>query len=259
MMIVDLQGLARRMLADYDAGTPGRSPGEPFDLGIARAYALQAEIARLRERRGERVIGYKIGCTSRTIQAQLGVEEPIFGRLFDTGCHSSGARLDSARYANPAIEGELAIRLSRDLPSGPLTDDECAAAIGSVFPVIELHHYVLPQVGPPLAALIASGGMHGGLVLAMQETTCSGGFPAVEGLEVTVDGRPVGMTREPWTMGGPATTLRWLSAHLAGWGLQLRRGQVILTGSPLPLFPVEPGSRVVAEARPLGMSCVEID
>jgi 2-keto-4-pentenoate hydratase len=259
MMVVDLQELARRMLADYDARTPGRSPGEPLDFETAQAYALQAEIARLRERRGERVIGYKIGCTSRTIRAQLGVEEPILGRLFDTGCHPSGVLLHSARFANLAIEGELAIRLSRDLPPGPLTDGEYAAAIGSVFPVIELHHYVLPQIGTPLAALIASGGMHAGLVLAMQETTCSGGFPAVEGLEVTINGRPVGTTREPWTMGGPAATLRWLSDRLAGWGLPLRRGQVILTGSPLPLSPVAPGSRIVAEARPLGMSCVEID
>jgi 2-keto-4-pentenoate hydratase len=258
-MVVDLQELARRMLADYDASTPGRPQGEPLDLETAKAYALQSEIARLRERRGERIIGYKIGCTSRIIQAQLGVREPIFGRLFDTGCHPSGALLHSAHFASLAIEGELAIRLSRDLPSGPRTDDEYAVAMGSVFPVIELHHYVLPQVGPPLAALIASGGMHAGLVLAMQETTCSGGFPAVEGLEVTINGRPVGTTREPWTMGGAAATLRWLSARLAGWGLPLRRGQVILAGSPLPLFPVAPGSRIVAEARPLGISSVAID
>ena len=60
-------------------------------------------------------------------------------------------------------------------------------------------------------------------------------------------------------MGGPAAALRWLSARLAGWGLPLRRGQVILTGSALPLFPVKPGGRVVAEARPIGMSRVGID
>ncbi len=75
---------------------------------------------------------------------QLGVTEPIFGRLFDTECHPSGVRLASTRYANLAIEGELAIRLSRDLPGDPLSDRGYNGAIGSVFPVIELHHYVLP-------------------------------------------------------------------------------------------------------------------
>jgi 2-keto-4-pentenoate hydratase len=143
-MVVDLQELAQRMLADYDARTPGRLFGEPLDLTTVQAYALQAEIARLREQRGEKVIGYKVGCTSRPIQVQLGVKEPIFGRLFDTECQPSGVHLSSARYANLAVEGEMAVRLSKDLPSEPLSAEECREAIAEVFPVIELHHYVLP-------------------------------------------------------------------------------------------------------------------
>jgi 2-keto-4-pentenoate hydratase len=258
-MAVDLDDLARRMLADYDARTPGERSGGLIGLTTVEAYALQAAVVRLRERRGEHVIGYKVGCTSRDIQEQLGVEEPIFGRLFDTGCHPCGVRLTSVHYANPAIEGELAIRLARDLPRDPLADDEYAAAIESVFPVIEMHHFVLPHDGPPLAALIASGGMHAGMVLAERETTCSDQIPLVEELDVTIDGRLVGATREPWTMGGPAATLRWLTARLAESGLQLRRGQVILTGSPLPLFPVGSGSRILAECRPLGRSSAEMD
>ena len=60
-MVVDLREMARRMLADYDARTPGQLFAEPLDLTTVQAYALQAEIARLREERGERVIGYKVG------------------------------------------------------------------------------------------------------------------------------------------------------------------------------------------------------
>ena len=120
-MIVDLNELAVRMLGDYDARTPGQLIGELIDLTTGQAYALQTEIARLREERGEKVIGYKVGCTSRTIQDQLGIKEPIFGRLFDPECHRSGVHLPYKRYANLAIEGELAIRLLRDLPSSPLS------------------------------------------------------------------------------------------------------------------------------------------
>src|SRR5947209_175427 len=115
-MVDTVQELAQRMLADYDARTPGQLCGEPLDLTTAGAYALQAEIARLRQQRGEKVIGYKVGCTSKRIQVQLGVNEPIFGRLFDTECHPSGVHLSWARYANLAVEGEMAVRLSRDLP-----------------------------------------------------------------------------------------------------------------------------------------------
>ena len=74
-MVVDLQELARRMLADYDATTPCQVFGEPLDLTTVQAYALQTEIARLREQRGEKVIGYKVGCTSPAVQRQLGIAE----------------------------------------------------------------------------------------------------------------------------------------------------------------------------------------
>src|ERR1039457_5132459 len=94
-MVATLEELAQRMLADYDARTPGQFVGEPLDLTTAQAYALQAEIARLREQRGEKVIGYKVGCTSRPIQEQLGVKEPMFGRIFHTECHPSGVHLSS--------------------------------------------------------------------------------------------------------------------------------------------------------------------
>ena len=69
--------MAMRQLADYDAKTPGRLSCRPLALTIAQAYAVQAEVGRLRERRGERIIGYKVGCTSKPIQEQLGVQEPI--------------------------------------------------------------------------------------------------------------------------------------------------------------------------------------
>jgi 2-keto-4-pentenoate hydratase len=255
----ELSVWATHLLSDFDALRPWRSFVPPDGLPLDQAYALQGEVARLRVARGERVIGYKVGCTSRSIQDQLGIREPIFGRVFDTGCVSNGSRLAHARFASLAIEGELAIRLSRDLPRGPLLDEDYIEAIESVFPVIELHHYDLPVPGPPAAALIASGGMHAGLVLSEQEMMCSHGVPIVNELDVAIDDRTVSTTREPWTMGGPSATLRWLTRRLAEWDMQLQRGQVILTGSALPLFRVEPGCRVVARARPLGMSSAAID
>jgi len=259
MTLDELCELARLILEDFDARRPGRCAELRTGLTIEQAYSLQQAVVTIREQRGEKVIGYKIGCTSRPIQVQLGVKEPIFGRLFDTECFPSGARLLSAHYANLAIEGELAIRLSHDLPCRSLSDEEYIRAIGSVMPVIELHHYVVPQNAEPLCALIASSGMHAGLVLPLQETTCSGRVPTVKDLDVTINDRVVGTASEPWTMGGPALALRWLTSRLAESGLQVLRRQVILTGSALPLFPVKPGSRVVAKARPLGMSFVKID
>ncbi len=258
-MVVDLQELARRMLADYDTRTPGRLFGEPFDLTAVKAYALQAEIARLREERGEKVIGYKVGCTSRVIQEQLGVDEPIFGRLFDTECQLSGVHLSSARYANLAVEGEIAVRLSKDLPGEPLSANECREACAEMFPVIELHHYVLPAAWPPGQWLIASSVMHAGLVLAEAESRCSGLVSAAHSISIRINEVVLGFVEAADSLTCNIESLRWLASRFAQFGLQLCKGQVILTGSPMKLYPVVPGDRVVVEAPPLGMSCLEID
>jgi 2-keto-4-pentenoate hydratase len=258
-MVDNHQVLARRMLADYDARTPGRLVCEPLDLTTVQAYAVQAEVARLRVQRGERIIGYKVGCTSRSIQAQLGVTEPIFGRLFDTECHPSGVHLSATCYANLALEGEMAVRLSRDLPSEPLSAEECREAIAEVFPVIELHHYVLPGAWPPGQWLIASNGMHAGLVLAESETRRSGLTNVAHTLSIRINEVVVGAVEDAASLTCPIESLRWLADRLAQFGRQLYKGQVILTGSPMRLYPVAPGSRIVVEAPPLGASCAEID
>ncbi|TSA02990.1 MAG: hypothetical protein D4R77_11900 [Planctomycetaceae bacterium] len=258
-MVVDVQELARRMLADYDARTPGQSFAEPIDLTTPQAYALQAEIARLRELRGEQVIGYKVGCTSRAIQAQLGVNEPLFGRLFGTECHSSAVHLSAARFANLAVEGELAVRLGADLSGSTVSADECRRAIDEVFPVIELHHYVLPATWPCGQWLIASGGMHAGFILAETERGSAAPANRACSLNVRINDLVVGSVEDSELLTRPIDSLRWLADRLAQVNVQLRKGQVILTGSPMRLFPVAPGSRIVVEAPPLGACCVQID
>jgi len=250
--------LATRQLADYDARTPNRMFARPFELTAAQAYQLQEEVARLRQQRGESVIGYKVGCTSRAVQEQLGIEQPILGRLFDTGCHDSGTLLSHARYAQLAVEGELAIRLSRDVPGSALPDAAYEEAIQDVFPVIELHHFVLCSPRPYCPELIASNGMHAGVVLAEQETRYSGLSNAVRSLNIRINEVVVEAVSDSESITSPIGSLRWLAERLMGLGLRLSKGQLILTGSPMKLYPVGPGSKIVVEAPPLGKSWAEI-
>jgi 2-keto-4-pentenoate hydratase len=258
-MVVALHELAPRMLADYDARTQGQCTVEALDLTTAQAYALQAEIARLRVQRGEKVIGYKVGCTSRAIQMQLGVKEPIFGRLFDTECHPSGAHLSSARYANLAVEAEMGVRLSQDLSDAPLSAEACRDAIAELFPVIELHHYVLPPAWSPGQWLIASNGIHAGFVLPDREPRPAGSVHCDYSLQIHINEVVVGTAEDAASLVHPIESVRWLAGRLATFRLRLFQGQLILTGSPLPLYPVAPGSRIVVEAPPLGVSCLTID
>lgn len=270
--------MMRHRAAAFQDATPGRTeaalracrehaPGGAWwagvldgwsDLTLPAAYSLAEEIARVRAGRGERWIGYKLGCTSSAVQRQLGTDQPIFALLFEHGRLTSGGRLSAGRYVNLAVEGELALRLAADLCGADLSDAHILEAIGSVFPVIELHHLVLPVGTPRAAAMAATGGLHAGMVLPEAEPAGRAGVQDGCLLRVSIDGRPVGATQAVWTMGSPAAAVRWLAARLAERGQTLRRGQIILTGSPLSLFPVRVGNTVLVEAPPLGSCCVEI-
>jgi 2-keto-4-pentenoate hydratase len=255
-MAVDLEEMARRILTDFPGRTPGQICCEVLNLTTAQAYGLQAEIARLREQRGERVIGYKVGCTSPAVQQQLGIGEPIFARVFDTGRFPSGHSLSFSGFANLAVEGELAVRLGRDVSASSVGGDDCRAAIASAFPVIELHHYVLRSPRPSLSELVASGGMHAGLVLAEHEAVV--GLRELESLSVWIDDERVGQVSGADVTESAVRSLSWLADRLAEEGLTLARGQVVLTGSLLPLYTLRPGSRVVVALPPLGRSSAVI-
>jgi 2-keto-4-pentenoate hydratase len=250
--------MAQTMLLDYDARTPGRLFAQPLEWTISEAYALQHRIAQLREQRGEKIIGYKVGCTSKAIQEQLGIDQPIFGRLFESECLPSGVRLSHAAYANLAIEGELAVRLAKDLPDPLLTDDECVKAIATVFPVVELHHYVLRSARPSVVELIANNGMHAGVVLAEEELACASLSNGVGGLSIRINEVMVEGVQDVMSISSPVGSLRWLAERLRPLGLHLSRGQLILTGSPMKLYPVAPGSKIDVEAPLLGKSWARI-
>ena len=151
------------------------------------------------------------------------------------------------------------MRLGKDLSGPAVLEEECREAIDEVFPVIELHHYVLPTTWPRGQWLIASSGMHAGLVLAETETHASGPATCGRSLSVRINEVVVGSVEDAASLTCPIESLRWLTGRLAQFELRLCKGQVILTGSPMKLFPVAPRSRIVVEGPPLGVSCVEID
>lgn len=123
--------------------------------------------------------------------------------------------------------------------------------------MIELHDDVLSMGRPSCAALVALNGMHAGFVLADEETPRAEP-PAAGSLAIRIDDATAGAVTDPSALGGPLEALRWLAGRLEPLGLRLRRGQVILTGSPMRLFPVSSGCRIAVEARPGGTSRAEV-
>jgi 2-keto-4-pentenoate hydratase len=191
------------------------------------------------------------------MQQQLGIGQPIFAPMFNTGCCPCGTQLSHGCYANLAVEGELAVRLGRDLPASALGAETCRAAIATVFPVIELHHYVLRSSQPSVVELIANGGMHAGLVLAEEEARPAA-LANLDSLRVWIDGECIGRAAGADLLRLVGRSLSWLAARLAEQEHPLVKGQVILTGSLLNLYPVRPGNKIVVALPPVGRSSAAI-
>ena len=239
-----VRGLAARQLTDYRAGTPGTFFGEEDKprLTLDDAYAVQAEVAGLRVAEGESVAGYKVGATGAGTRKQFGMDGPVRGFVYEAELHPCGAKLSHASYANLAVEGELAVRLGDD------------AEIARVLPVIELHNYVLRSKSPTLQELVANGGLHAGVVLPDAGGIEWRGEEPLEGaLRVEINGRTVEEGSMSGVPGGPAGSVQWLRDHLEAYGLTLRPRQLVLTGTPLGLYPVRPGDTVRVTAEGLGL------
>ena len=235
---MDIARAAARRLEHFDrrAPDPTAAVADPEE-----GYAIQAEVARLRQDRGEIVIGYKVGCTSPATQRQLAIDGPIFGRLFEGERWPSGVVLARDRFLQLAFEGELAVHLGRELPDEP---DAAAvlASIDAVFAVIELHHFPYREQGPSAAELIASNGVHAGHVFA------GAGVAALDdasaSLSIDIDGSEAAAVSGPELTRTIASSLAWLARELPRRGERLQPGHTVLCGTVAPLLPA-PDAREV--------------
>jgi 2-keto-4-pentenoate hydratase len=129
--MLEIPALAKRQLQDYRRFNPGTCFADPeFSIDTKTAYHLQNTVTQPRVEDGDGVTGYKIGCTGPVTTAQFGIDCPIRGTLFREEVLQTGSSLNSNKFCQLAVEGEMAIRIG--------SDGEMEAA----FPVIELHNLV---------------------------------------------------------------------------------------------------------------------
>ncbi|MEO2023333.1 MAG: hypothetical protein ABGX05_16040 [Pirellulaceae bacterium] len=255
-MMIDLTGLAKRQLSDSDAVQPGTLFAEPQQFTEEQAYAIQAEVCRLREQRGETVIGYKVGCTSPGIQQQLGIEHPVFGRLLDSGSWLSGQTLSRSRFDQLAIEGELAVQLATGLSPTDTSEAAIRAAIETVFPVIELHHFVFRGSQPSAVELIANNAIHAGFV---RPPDPAGSLANGSGmLRIEMNGIEMARMTGEESLATVIDSLQWLVQELANHGIDLEAGQVVLCGSVADLFPMRAAGQVTVSTERAGTVACKI-
>ncbi len=247
---------ASRQLADYDAHNPGSMFAEGVVLNVAQGYELQAAVAQLRRRRGERIVGYKVGCTSPTIRAQLGIDHCVSGRLYDSERHPSGAVLSRSEYANLAIEGELAVELSREPTENDFSGVTIPPCVARVVPVIELHNHMMRGERPSAGELIANNAIHAGFVAGCGVSPKDArGEPS---LAIFADDRLLDECQGPSLIQTISSSLKWLMEIVRDRGDRLSAGQLILTGSIPSLIPIGEDCRIRVDAPPFGSVEVKI-
>ena len=224
----------------------------PQCLTISEAYQFQNQVCEKRIARGESVVGYKVGCTSRAIRSQLGLAEPISARLFAP--HVTGGRIaiDWTAYCHCAIEPEMVLRIGQDLSGTDLSDEELIQSISYVSPGIELHDYKFWHQPPTAQELICSGGIHAGLIVGDAKVSPQALTFGREKFFVYQNNDLVASSRADEIMGGPLESLRWLVNFMSSNAEVLKKGMLVIPGSPTELISITGDSRVRVEIDNLG-------
>jgi 2-keto-4-pentenoate hydratase len=244
--MANYQDLAERLRIAYagDAVSPLRDGLDPTDS--AGAYAVQTINTRLWESEGRRIVGRKAGLTAKSVQAQLGVDQPDFGVLFDDMRIADGGILDPAKTIQPKAEAEIAFVLGSDLPGPETTVEQVAAAVGSVHAAIEIVDSRIADWKITFADTVADNGSSAFFVLAERGFPLSGLDLEGAEMELWVNDAVASTGVGAAALGNPLHAAAWLAKTLAKFGEPLKAGDILLAGALGPMVALRPGDQVRA-------------
>ncbi|WP_053843320.1 2-oxo-hept-4-ene-1,7-dioate hydratase [Paracidovorax avenae] len=228
-----------------------RYPG----MGIDDAYAIQHAWMQRKQAQGRRVLGHKIGLTSKAMQRAVNIAEPDFGTLLDDMLFRDGASLPVDRFLQLRIEAELAFVLARPLQGPHCTLYDVLDATAYVTPALEILDARIQRVDPETGRTrtvidtISDNAANAALVL--------GGRPFRPAL-LDADLRRIGavVTRNgdveetglaAGVLNHPANGVAWLANRLHRHGIALQAGEVVLAGSFIRPIDVVRGDTIVAD------------
>ncbi|MDH7972087.1 fumarylacetoacetate hydrolase family protein [Sphingomonas sp. AR_OL41] len=222
-------------------------------LDVATAYRIARASIDRRVARGERIIGIKMGFTSRAKMAQMGVEDLIWGWLTDAMLVADGGSAAHARFIHPRIEPELAVRLKAPL-HGEVTAIEAWGAVEAVAPALEIIDSRYRDFRFSLVDVVADNASSAAFVV--------GGWQRPDldianlGMVMSIDGAPVQFGSSAAILGYPQRSLV-AAARLAGEaGFALEAGWTVLLGAATTAEAVAAGARVRLETQ--DMATVDI-
>jgi 2-oxopent-4-enoate/cis-2-oxohex-4-enoate hydratase len=227
------------------------------EITIEDAYLISRGLLARREAEGERVIGKKIGVTSKPVQRMLGVHQPDFGYLTDRMKYPDGAELPISKLMiQPRAEGEIAFLLKHDLVGPGVGIDEVLDATERVFPCFEIVDSRIRDWKITIYDTIADNASSGLFVIGgpgagprdVDLVTC--------GMVVEKNGEIISTGAGAAALGSPAFCVAWLANTLGGFGIPLLAREIVLSGSLVPLEPVVAGDQMHLKVGGLGTASV---
>ena len=222
-------------------------------IDMADAYAVQAALVKRKLAAGRGIIGWKIGLTSKAMQAALGIATPDSGVLFDDMLFENGATVPAGRFIQTRIEAEIAFIMKAPLAGPDLDRDQVLAATGAIAPALEILdtriHRADPETGEPRKVFdtIADNAANAGLVLGDERhdplTTDirRAGAILYRNGEVEETGLGAGVLDDP------VIAVAWLANRLAEQGQSIAAGEVVLSGSFIRPVEARVGDEFVAD------------
>lgn len=243
--------LVAELAARLDTAQQSRKPTTQLtsdaELDVPTAYQIQAELLGHRIRRGERLVGLKLGLTSQAKMAQMGVREVIAGRVTDAMRIPDGGTVEVGEYIHPRVEPEVAFLLSGE--PGPFE-----VAVRAVAPALELIDSRYANFRFTLPDVIADDTSAAGFVLGPWQ-------PVPDGLDnlgvlLEVDGRVVETGSTAAILGDPRRAFAQGVELASRIGVRLEPGWVLLAGAATAAIPLPAGSHVRAVVERLGTATV---
>jgi len=217
-------------------------------LTLDEAYEVQALALARRVKRGERIVGMKMGFTSRAKMVQMGIDEMIFGRLTDGMLVEEGGVTRRARYVHPRVEPEIAFRLRKPL-AGRISHFEARDAVEYIAPAIEIIDSRYQNFKFSLADVVADNSSSSGFIIGPPHG------PDIDianlGMVLSVDGAPREIGSSAAILGNPWRSLIAASVFAERYGFTLRPGDIVMAGGATAAVACEAGARVKLETQGL--------
>ncbi len=256
-----IQSLAKELRAAEESREPvaplaGRAVGAA-GLELADAYAIQQTNIALKLGAGDRVVGRKIGLTSKAMQTQLGVDQPDYGALLASMAVDNGGSVAVAELVQPRIELEIAFLLSRPLEGPGVSIAQVLAATDAVFPSLEIIDSRIADWKIGLVDTVADNASSGRFVLPSRLTPVRDLDLRLVGGVMEINGQLTSWSCGAAALGHPAACVAWLANALAQFGQRLEAGDIVLSGALDKSVPVAAGDAVRAEFDRLGSAAVQ--